>query len=79
MLGTATGAAQTKTEEGAGDNAYVHFLCFDLQGLHIGLTNSLAGPDRKSGGAADAQQLSGYDYVMYGKVFKLEETSSERR
>ncbi|KAL8436763.1 hypothetical protein ACSSS7_001465 [Eimeria intestinalis] len=50
----------------------------EKQGLHIGLTNSLA-PDRKSDGSTDAQQLSGYDYVMYGKVFKLEETSSERR
>lgn len=51
----------------------------EKQGLHIGLTNSLSGPDRKSDGTADPQQLSGYDYVMYGKVFKLEETSSERR
>ncbi|KAL8275463.1 hypothetical protein Esti_000675 [Eimeria stiedai] len=50
----------------------------EKQGLHIGLTNSLVS-DRKSDGATDAQQLSGYDYVMYGKVFKLEETSSERR
>ena len=52
---------------------------FLFQGLHIGLTNSLAGPDRKGDNSPDAQQLSGYDYVMYGKVFKLEETSSERR
>lgn len=51
----------------------------EKQGLHIGLTNSLAGPDRKSDGSPDPQRLSGYDYVMYGKVFKLEETSSERR
>ncbi|KAL8451024.1 hypothetical protein Emed_002234 [Eimeria media] len=50
----------------------------EKQGLHIGLTNSL-GSDRKADGSTDAQQLSGYDYVMYGKVFKLEETSSERR
>ncbi|XP_026191615.1 DNA-directed RNA polymerases I, II, and III subunit RPABC3 [Cyclospora cayetanensis] len=51
----------------------------EKQGVHIGLTNSLVLPDRKADGSTDAQQLSGYDYVMYGKVFKLEETSSERR
>ncbi|PFH38473.1 DNA-directed RNA polymerase II RPBABC8 [Besnoitia besnoiti] len=56
----------------------------EKQRLYIGLTNSLQSTSsaRKEDAGAWAEPsacLQEYDYVMYGKIFRIEECSSERR
>lgn len=54
----------------------------EKQRLYIGLTNQLQQTTRKDDAAAWSSALpflEEYDYVMYGKIFRLEESSSERR
>ncbi|KEP67122.1 UNVERIFIED_CONTAM: DNA-directed RNA polymerase II RPBABC8 [Hammondia hammondi] len=55
----------------------------EKQRLYIGITNNLhsSGDTRKDDSAwtEPAAYLKEYDYVMYGKVFRTEECSSERR
>lgn len=56
----------------------------EKQRLYVGLTNSLHASsggckDDSSAWAEPAACLKEYDYVMYGKIFRIEECSSERR